>query len=141
MRQPTKLHTADEFRLLAEHHMRMADRSGHAFTILLIRVDEANADRNVEAAGAAGVLVQATRESDVLARVGDGRYCVLLTGDAGGREAMILSRLVEEIAAHNARSGAGRLALSVGAAAYEPKLPAPLDAVLDEAERRMTQRG
>jgi diguanylate cyclase (GGDEF)-like protein len=90
----------------------------------------------------AEVLRGAVRSSDVLARVGEGSFCVLLTGEAAGAEAIVLSRLVEAIAASNARSGrAAQLSISVGAAAYDPERPVSFDELIAQAGRRMRDAG
>jgi GGDEF domain-containing protein len=76
------------------------------------------------------------RDCDVLARTGTSSFLALLTGDAVGAESLVLSRMVDAIAVRNARSGQGRrLALSIGAARYDPARPVSLEALVAEAER------
>jgi diguanylate cyclase (GGDEF)-like protein len=90
----------------------------------------------------AKVLREAVRDSDVIARVGAGSFCVLLTGEATGAEALVLSRLVEAVAASNAAGGlTAQLSLSVGAAAYDPQNPVPLAELIAEADRKMDAAG
>jgi GGDEF domain-containing protein len=66
---------------------------------------------------------------------------VLLTGDAQGAESIVLSRLVEAVAASNARGeDRQRLSVSVGSASYDPQEPLPLEELIAEADRRMGER-
>jgi diguanylate cyclase (GGDEF)-like protein len=142
----TGLYNARGFEQLAEHHLRLADRTQEPVTLVFVRLDDLA--RISETAGAtegprllaetAEVLRRAVRDSDVLARVGTDAFCVLLTGNAAGAEALVLSRLVEAVALRNARSGrATPLRLSVGAARYDPAAPVPLAELMAEASRRL----
>jgi diguanylate cyclase (GGDEF)-like protein len=142
----TGLYNARGFEQLALHHLRIADRTKEPVVLLFVRLDHLQEARRTfgsaeEArllAEAASALHQAVRGSDVLARVGEDAFCVLLTGDATGAEALVLSRLVEAVAVHNARAEHPQpLSLSVGAAAYDPTAPASLDELMSQADRRM----
>lgn len=144
----TGLYNARGFEQLASHHVAVADRDKRPIVLVFVslqgldELDEVEdaAERAGWLAEAARVLRAAVRESDVIARVGDGAFCILLTGDASGAESLVLSRLVEAIAASNARSGRARqLALSVGAAAYDPENPVTLDELIAQADRRMRE--
>ena len=87
---------------------------------------------------AASVLLEAVRDADVPARIAPGTFCVLLTGEARGAETVVLSRLVEAIAVHDARSDHPRsLSLSVGSALYDPEHPSDLEQILSTADRRL----
>jgi len=96
-------------------------------------------ERRAFVAETAEALRRAVRASDVLASVDEGTFCVLLTAVAtGGGEATVLSRLVEAVAATNARSGRPlELRLSVGAATYDPERPVPLAELVEAAEGRL----
>ena len=78
------------------------------------------------------------RVTDVVARVGPDAFRVLLAGASTGTEPIILERIVEAVAAHNAKAGrdAGP-SISVGAASYDPEHPMPLESLIAEADRRM----
>jgi len=124
---------------IAEHHLRMADRSRAPVVFLFVRIDGEFADTDARAA--AEVLLEAVRDADLPARITDDTFAVLLTGDAGGAETLVLSRLVEAIAVHNAAQDPPRpLALSVGSALYEPETPATLSQILETAGRRLHDR-
>ena len=139
----------DGFTVLAEHHMAMADRRGQPVLLVFIGLDGLSAVRERNGSEAADrlvadsarVLKMVVRRSDVLARVGDDQFCVLLTGDAAGAETMVLARLVEAIASDNARSERpSPLSLSVGTATYDPAEPCPLPELIAQAGLRMEER-
>ena len=132
---------------IAEHHLRMSDRVGVSVVFLFLRLDShADVARTLGssqaddlARDAAEVLLQAVRDSDLPARIASDTFCVLLTGGAEGAETMVLSRLIEAIAVHDARRDRPReLAVSVGSAIYDPERPTTLEQILETAGRRMT---
>lgn len=131
------------FASIAEHHLKMADRSGRPVVFVFVRLDDltnlasedaARADEVVRAS--ADVVLEAVRSSDVPARVADDTFCVLLTGDAEGAEGLVLSRLVEAIASR--AGGESATALSVGSALYEPGSGTTLEAILQAAGRGLS---
>ena len=107
---------------IAEHHLRMADRSKAPVVFLFVRLEgDAPAD---QVRRAAEVLLEAVRDADLPARITDDTFTVPLTGEAAGAETLVLSRLVEAIAVHNAKQDPPHpLSLSVGSALYEPEHP------------------
>jgi diguanylate cyclase (GGDEF)-like protein len=134
----TGLLNARGFERLATHHLRMADRSKRPVVLAFVRLEAVeDVDPETAVVGAAEVLSGAVRDSDVVARVGTDAFCVLLTGDAMGKETLVLSRVVEAVAALNARWGEGRLSLSVASAAYDPDHPMRLEELIAEAGRRL----
>ena len=85
------------------------------------------------------MLLDAVRDADVPARIAADTFCVLLTGDAAGAETLVLSRLVEAIAVHDAQRETPRqLSLAVGSALYDPEHPDTLESILQTAGRRLT---
>lgn len=142
----TGLYTTRGLEHLASHHLAYASRSKVPVTLVFVRLDTPDVipnhdldqdERHRAVTEAADVLRTVVRSSDVLARVGPRSFCVLLTGDASGADAVVLSRLVEAIAESNARSGrSSQLSVSVGAAAYDPDHPVSLEALIEEADRR-----
>ncbi len=135
------------FQPIAEHHLRMADRARTPVVFLFVRLEGAGPGTTPDAVAvareAASIVLEAVRDSDVPARVASDTFCILLTGDAAGAETLVLSRLVEAIAVHNARRDRPRpLALSVGSALYEPGStdgPASLAQILEQADRRLAE--
>ncbi len=135
------------FAPIAEHHMKMADRAKQPVVFLFVRLEGVVAaltsgaldEAESMARDAAEVLLEAVRDSDVPARVSADTFCVLLTGDAGGAETLVLSRLVESIAVHDAQRETPReLSLAVGSALYDPAHPDSLESILQTAGRRLT---
>jgi GGDEF domain-containing protein len=63
---------------------------------------------------------------------------VLLPGAEPGSEPIVLERIIEAVASHNADTGHETgPSLSVGAASYDPEHPVPLEELIAEADRRM----
>ena len=124
------------FAPIAEHHLRMADRTRQPVVFVFVRLGDVT-----DVSDAADALRRAVRDADVPARVADDTFCVLLTGGAAGAEATVLSRLIEAIAVTNAGPDrAAPMAVDVGSTMYDPEHPASLEEMLDEASRRMSQR-
>jgi len=135
------------FAPIAEHHMKMADRAKSPVVFLFVRLEGVVAaltsgaldEAEDMARDAADVLLEAVRDADVPARISADTFCVLLTGDAAGAETLVLSRLVESIAVHDAQREAPReLSLAVGSALYDPEHPDTLESMLQTAGRRLT---
>ena len=89
-------------------------------------------------ADAATLISSAVRVTDVVGRVGSDAFRVLLAGASTGTEPIVLERIVEAVAAQNAKAGrdAGP-SISVGAASYDPEHPIALERLIAEADRRM----
>ena len=127
------------FDLLANHHFRLADRSKNPVLIVFLRVDgDGEGPGEPAVADAATVISSAVRVSDVVARVDSGAFCVLLPGAEPGSEPVVLERIIEAVASHNADTGHETgPSLSVGAVSYDPEHPVPLEELIAAAERRM----
>lgn len=141
--QATGLYNLDALTLIAEHRMRVSNRAKEPIVIVFLWIDALDdvrrdhGDEEVERliAEAAQVVREATRESDVVARIGEGSFCIMLTGAASGAEAAVLSRLVEAVAVRRSDDGPGApLSVSVGTAQYDPENPAGLEELLRRAD-------
>lgn len=135
------------FAPIAEHHLRMADRLDVPVVFVFVRFDDRaqptdrSDDGDELARDAAQVVLEAVRDADVPARIASDTLCVLLTGDATGAESLVLSRLIEAIAVHDAARDRSRsLALSVGTARYEPGSGTGLVEILEGAARGLAGR-
>ena len=137
------------FAPIAEHHLRMADRAHQPAVFLFVRIEglrgavaASGADEGAALArDAAALVLEAVRDADVPARISADTFCVLLTGEAHGAEALVLSRLVEAIALDDARSDRSRhLSLSVGSALYDPDRPITLEQIFSNADRRLAEQ-
>jgi diguanylate cyclase (GGDEF)-like protein len=147
--QTTELPNLRGFAPIAEHHLRMADRTKRPVVFVFVRLDDhaavladgGHGPAEELAKEAAGVVLEAVRDADVPARIAPDTIAVLLTGDAEGAESMVLSRLVEAIAMHGSKRDTPRaLQLSVGSARYEPESGAGLAEILTAAMRGLSTR-
>jgi len=145
----TELPNLRGFAPIAEHHLRMADRTEQPVIFVFVRLDgfdtahAADADAaDALARDAAGVVLEAVRDADVPARVAPDTIVVLLAGATDGSESLVLSRLVEAMAVHDAaRPDPRSLTLSVGTARYEPGSSGGLGDILSSAFRGLAARG
>jgi diguanylate cyclase (GGDEF)-like protein len=137
------------FMPIAEHHLRMSDRTRTPAVFLFVRLDGlavatgkgGAAEHDEIARDATEVVLQAVRGSDVPARIASDTFAILLSGEATGAETLVLSRLVEAIAVHNARRDRPRpLSLSVGSALYDPEHADTLEGILETAGRRLNEQ-
>ena len=145
--EATKLPNLRGFAAIAEHYVRMADRLGQPAVFVFVRLDDHDELLRTEgpdaaddlARDAAAVILEAVRDSDLPARIAPDTICVLLTGTAEGAESLVLSRLVEAIATHDARRQQPRaLSLGVGTARYEPGSGTTLAEILESAVRGLS---
>ena len=143
----TGLFTRQGYRLLAARLLREATREQRAVLLMLLDIDGLKAinDRlgstvGDEAITAVADLLRATfRDTDLIARLDGDEFCVMgmLPGAPSDGSAQ-LARLDEAIKAFNGRQGAAfRLSLSGGLATWDPEHPAPLEALEEEADRRL----
>jgi GGDEF domain-containing protein len=145
----TELLNLRGFAPIAEHHLRMADRTGLPVIFVFVRLDDhealladAPAEADDLARDAAGVVLEAVRDADVPARIAPDTIVVLLAGATDGSESVVLSRLVESMAVHDAARPTSRsLALSVGTARYDPGSTGGLGEILSSAFRGLASRG
>ncbi|HEX6844014.1 MAG TPA: GGDEF domain-containing protein [Actinomycetota bacterium] len=145
----TELPNLRGFAPIAEHQLRVADRGEQPVVFVFVRLEDFARRRREEGAtqadalvrDAAAVVLEAVRDADVPARIASDTFAVLLTGDATGAESLVLSRLVEAIAVHDAARETPRsLALSVGTARYEPGSGLGLAEILESATRGLAAR-
>ncbi len=144
MDEATMLPNLRGFAAIAEHYLRMADRLAQPAVFVFVRLEDHAVLLRTQgpdaadglARDAAEVILQAVRDSDLPARIAPDTICVLLTGDADGAESVVLSRLVEAMATHDARRDDPRaLSLGVGTARYEPGSGTTLAEILETAVR------
>lgn len=143
----TRLPNLRGFAAIAEHYVRVADRLGQPAVFVFVRLEDyAELIRTIGpeagddlARDAADVILEAVRDSDLPARIAPDTICVLLTGHADGAESLVLSRLVEAIATHDARREQPRaMSLGVGTARYEPGSGTTLADILASAVRGLS---
>jgi diguanylate cyclase (GGDEF)-like protein len=142
----TGLYNLRGFRNLAEQHWKTARRSGNDFLLLYADLDDlkavndgfGHAAGSALIAGAAEILRETFRTSDIVARVGGDEFVALLIDVGNITEATILSRLNENIAQHNAETDAvNRVSLSVGMARFDAENAIALDDLIARADQMM----
>lgn len=130
--------------VLAEHELERARRTASARVLLFVDLDglksvndslgHREGDRAI--ADAASVLRAASRASDLVGRLGGDEFVLLLGDD--GQAGAARRRLLDALAAHNARSGARfELRLSVGAEVCFPDEACSLDELVHRADAEM----
>ena len=138
----------------AQHTIEEAERQKTGFAVLFIDINGLKAinDAHGHAAGdqalrEAAALIRATfRKTDVVARLGGDEFAVLLVGRQatgvarrGAEVAMArLHHAFERHAAAHRRTYA--LSASIGASHFDPAAPAPVEALLEEADHEMYAR-
>lgn len=132
---------------LADHELARARRQGTPRVLLFVdldglkRVNDALGHREGDRAiaDAAHVLTTASRASDLVGRLGGDEF-VLLLGEQGRPEGA-RRRVLEALAAHNARSGAAfELRLSVGAEVWFPDSADSLADLVRRADEQMYEQ-
>ncbi len=146
----TGLHNRRGFRELAAPLLERANRAGRPALLFFADVngmkqinDTLGHDAGDEAIRLLATLLRAAfREGDLLARLGGDEF-VILVPDAGPELADALRRRMRALVDdHNAASSGRpfRLSVSMGAAAYDPKSPRRLEALLAEADAIMYEQ-
>lgn len=110
--EATRLYNLRGFHMLAEHALRLAQRSGVPFSVLFIDLEnlagvhaKLGPDASAAALAEAGVILRATfRESDIKGRIGADEFAVAGQFDRAGISVAAL-RLEAATAARNAQSG------------------------------------
>ncbi|UCD18708.1 MAG: PAS domain S-box protein [candidate division WOR-3 bacterium] len=141
----TRLYNRKGFRVFAEQQIRIADRSGKGFFIILADLDHLNAiNENLgqkygdqALRDVANVFSQSFRKSDVIARMGDDEFAVVAVDALKSSESIIVGRMLRNISIKNSRRKKYDLAISVGAVYYDPKKTCTLDDLLGQAEQKM----
>jgi diguanylate cyclase (GGDEF)-like protein len=140
----TGLYNRRGFNLLAGQALRRAVRCGDECTLAFIDLDglkqindelgHAMGDRIIT--GAAGVLQQTFRESDIIARLGGDEFCVLAVGETRPPGDLQL-RLQQAVKAFNDQSDLPALSCSVGIVSSATHDIHSLEDLLSHADRCM----
>ena len=145
----TGFYNVNGFLAVTDPLWRLAARTGRPLTLLLLyfdRLDQIKLEHGAEVeaaaiAGAAEVLGEIVRESDVLARIGHDRFMLLLN-DAEERAAeIVLMRALDAIEEWNGTNEQPwRLSFSITFAHFDPASPKPVETLLREAEQALAER-
>jgi diguanylate cyclase (GGDEF)-like protein len=142
----THLNNRRGFMPIAEHQLRVAQRTREPAALVFLDVDGlkhvndtlGHASGDTLISEAAMVLRTTFRASDLTARLGGDEFCVLLRGDSALSAERAVERLQEAADAINAEEGrAFHLSLSVGIARLDPDEPVSLDHLIERADGLM----
>lgn len=145
----TGLYNRRGFIMLAEQHIKLAQRTESDFLLFFADMDGLkqinDALGHKEGAMAlvrtAELLKSTFRESDIMARIGGDEFTILATNAVDDSGEDIIARLQENLDAYNARSSAPyKLSISVGVARYDFKSKASLEDVMARADQAMYEQ-
>ena len=134
------------FTALAEEHSQKARESGSGFTILFMDLNGlkqindnlGHQEGDAAIADAAAILLKTFREGDVIGRLGGDEFCVLLPEETQENTDSPVGRLQAMTDIHNLQSGRPyKIAMSVGAAQYDPSVPCPIEELIERADAAM----
>ena len=137
------------FLSLANHHARLAQRTGKRFLVGFVDVDGlkhindtfGHQEGNHALVETAGVLKDSFRQSDILARYGGDEFAVLVSDADEASTATVISRVQDKVRIRNEQPGrVYQLALSIGIVSSNPASPADLEALLHHADRLMYEQ-
>ena len=132
----TGLYHRAGFAVLARQQLRAARRTKTEMILLRADVNGGDLEQTERAIGDLGRVVLGTfRDADMAGRV-DGSDCGVLLVNAGAGQADIaLSRLQQNLAAHNARAGEQQqLKVRVGMAHFDPGRPCSFEELVAQAD-------
>jgi diguanylate cyclase (GGDEF)-like protein len=142
----THLNNRRGFMPIAEHQLRIAERTREPVALVFVDVDGlkhvndtlGHAVGDTLIAEASVVLRTTFRASDLPARMGGDEFCILLRGDSATSAERAVERLQAAVADANMQAGrAFELSLSVGIARFDPEQPVSIDRLIEEADGLM----
>ncbi|MBI5742178.1 MAG: GGDEF domain-containing protein [Nitrospirae bacterium] len=145
----TGLYNIHTFLSMSEQQIKTAHREKKEMLVIYAGVDGMRSINEVYGREAgdgilmdtANILRKTFREADVLARTGGDEFVVSTLVSSEKTEEMIISRLDDNIAKHNAgKSGPPELSLSLGVSFYNPGCPVLIEEVLSKADENMHLR-
>ena len=145
----TGLYNRKGFFALAEHRMRLANRTGEPFSIAFVDLDGlkrindtfGHLEGNRALVDAANVLRESFRESDILARLGGDEFAIFIAEAEESKIASIRSRIQQNLAGCNSTAGRHyRLAFSTGIVSTGGAKTSDLETLLAQADELMYQQ-
>ena len=142
----THLNNRRGFLPIAEHQLRIAQRSREPVALVFVDVDGlkhvndtlGHAVGDTLIAEAAVVLRTTFRASDLPARMGGDEFCILLRGDSARSAERAVERLNAVVEDVNREPGrVFKLSLSVGIARFDPDEPVSVDRLIEQADGLM----
>lgn len=142
----TGLYNRRGFFAFAEHMLKIEKRDSKKMFLLYADVDNlkmindtwGHKEGDAALMEIAAILKAIYRESDVIARMGGDEFAVIpVRGDEGTAD-ILISRLQDEIDAHNAKGlRSYTLSVSTGLACFEAENPCSIEDLLGEADKAM----
>jgi diguanylate cyclase (GGDEF)-like protein/PAS domain S-box-containing protein len=142
----TGLYNRRGFITLAEQQLKTAGRTRTKMLLTFVDLDDMKHINDVwghdegdrALVGAAKVLRQTFRDSDIIARIGGDEYAVLAPDVKGTTQDVFMARLQQKLDEFNAHENRGyRLSLSKGHTFYDPQTPCSLDQLISRADKLM----
>jgi diguanylate cyclase (GGDEF)-like protein/PAS domain S-box-containing protein len=145
----TGLHNRRAFNILAEQHLKRAQRSKQKTVFLFADLDGLKqindklghdiGDRAIR--DAATVLASAFRKSDIVARLGGDEFVILAT-DATSDQQALGARVQEAVRQFNSTEPRPPflLAMSIGSTSHDPQHPESIDAIIKRADEMMYEQ-
>jgi diguanylate cyclase (GGDEF)-like protein len=132
------------FESVAQQVLAISRRYHHAVSLLLVEIDNVQEIARSRGLEEADELLQETgellgfafRQSDVIAHVGNGSFCILLTGARVEQAELCLRRLQAELRSRNAIAGTRhRITYRLGAAEFRDPEHRTLSDLIDAARQ------
>jgi diguanylate cyclase (GGDEF)-like protein/PAS domain S-box-containing protein len=133
----------------AERELALALRFRRAAVLLFIDVDGlkrvndtlGHDEGSQLLADTAAVLTRVARSSDVVGRLGGDEFCLLAVGEPTSAKHAVQQRIQDEIRKHNETAGRPyEVAVSIGAAKFDPEKPESLEDLIAQADGRMYEQ-
>jgi diguanylate cyclase (GGDEF)-like protein/PAS domain S-box-containing protein len=142
----TGLHNRRGFVTLAEQQFKASNRTKTQLQLVFTDVDGlkwindnlGHEEGDKALIDTAQILRQTFRESDIIARLGGDEFAILAIDTADSNPEAFAKRLQQNLDACNAKQGCRyKLAMSWGAAIYDPESPLSLDELMSSADELM----
>ncbi|GAC1618974.1 MAG: hypothetical protein PVS2B2_04350 [Candidatus Acidiferrum sp.] len=142
----TGLNNRRGFLALAEHHMKLAYRTGKTYLLAFIDLDGmkqindtfGHQEGNRALVDAAEVLKDSFRQSDILARIGGDEFAALVVEAGQNSIGTVIRRMEQKLAACNAMQGRRyHLSFSIGIIPSDPTRLSDIEELLSEADSKM----
>jgi len=145
----TGLYNRRGFLALAEQQLKLARRMKQSALLLFGDMDKVKTindtwghpQGDLAIIEIATVLKETSRESDIVARLGGDEFAVLALEAPESSAQTMVTRLMENLEAHNARGDRYyKLTFSVGSARYDPEAPCSVTDLIKQADSSMYQQ-
>jgi len=142
----TQLYNRRGFFMLAEQQMKISKRNNKEMLFFFIDLDglksindtHGHQEGDVALIGAAGILKETFRDTDIIGRIGGDEFAALAVGTSETTRGLLMKRLNEHIDSYNeSPKGCYRMSMSVGISVYNPENPSTIDELMSVADTLM----